>query len=235
MNKVFTTSKKGSTSIIIHQFPFHLRQYPTSIRSSIFFTITYIYTYDYAIHGFSVPLSPSGLELLKRSPRFILAASDDFVKLHTTYTPEFLSLTESLGLWRSSLRAWKKWNYVHGPSHFGYAKGKVKGVAAYVLARLVVYKVAWEEGSVTSDVVAVETAIDVIALSSKNIGPAIAAVDNGFPWVITVAAGTVSRRFAGTLTLGQVVKIVGWSTFPGNSLSQSVPLLYKRPLSSIIL
>lgn len=46
----------------------------------------------------------------------------------------------------------------------------------------------------------------------------IATVDNGFPWVITVVAGTISRWFAGTLTLGEEVKIVGWSTFPGKYL-----------------
>lgn len=102
------------------------------------------------------------------------------------------------------------------------------------------YKAAWQEGSMTSDVVAsVEAAIDdgvgvlsissdnlfkscvnplsailfaamekgiVVSCSAGNIGPAIATVDKGHPWVLTVAARTINCWFAGTLTPGEVVK-----------------------------
>ncbi|GFZ09310.1 hypothetical protein Acr_20g0011180 [Actinidia rufa] len=37
---------------------------------------------------------------------------------------------------------------------------------------------------------------------------------NGIPWVLTVAAGSVDRSFAGTLTLGNGVTISGWTMFP---------------------
>ena len=72
----------------------------------------------------------------------------------------------------------------------------------------------------------------VVSCSAGNIGPAIATVDNGHPWVITVAAGTINGWFSGTLTLGEVVKIVGWSSFPENTTLQNVALVYKKSLSS---
>jgi hypothetical protein len=36
---------------------------------------------------------------------------------------------------------------------------------------------------------------------------------NGYPWVMTVTAGTVDRWFAGTITLGNGESIIGWSIF----------------------
>lgn len=36
----------------------------------------------------------------------------------------------------------------------------------------------------------------------RNIGTVIASLDNGFPWVITVTACTISSWFAGVLLLG---------------------------------
>ena len=53
---------------------------------------------------------------------------------------------------------------------------------------------------------------------------------NGYPWVMTVTAGTVDRWFAGTITLGNGESIIGWSTYPGNTLIQNAPLIYPRLL-----
>ncbi len=53
---------------------------------------------------------------------------------------------------------------------------------------------------------------------------------NGYHWVMTVTAGTVDRWFAGTITLGNGESIIGWSTYPGNTLIQNAPLIYPRIL-----
>lgn len=73
------------------------RTIPTNLRHHSYILVTM-----HAIHGFSALLSPSELEILKKPSGFISAISDEPVELHTTHTPEFLSLTESYGLWRNS-------------------------------------------------------------------------------------------------------------------------------------
>ncbi|PSS15816.1 Subtilisin-like protease [Actinidia chinensis var. chinensis] len=54
---------------------------------------------------------------------------------------------------------------------------------------------------------------------------------NGIPWVLTVAAGSVDRSFAGTLTLGNGVTIIGWTTFPASGFIKNLSLNYNKTIS----
>nr|KYP71866.1 Subtilisin-like protease [Cajanus cajan] len=61
-----------------------------------------LYSYENALHGFSVTLSPHELETLKRTPGFISAYRDRTTKLDTTQSYSFISLNHSHGLWPAS-------------------------------------------------------------------------------------------------------------------------------------
>ncbi|GAA0146369.1 serine protease [Lithospermum erythrorhizon] len=61
-----------------------------------------IYTYEHVIDGFSVVLSEDELAVLKNTPGFLSSYKDQTVTIDTTYTPKFLSLNPSSGLWKAS-------------------------------------------------------------------------------------------------------------------------------------
>lgn len=61
-----------------------------------------LYTNKNALHGFGAVLSLDELETLNKSLGFISACADKPFKLATSYSPEFLSLKASTGLWPAS-------------------------------------------------------------------------------------------------------------------------------------
>ncbi|KAL8030050.1 hypothetical protein ABFX02_14G262600 [Erythranthe guttata] len=72
----------------------------------------------------------------------------------------------------------------------------------------------------------------VLVSSSAGNEHAIGSLHNGIPWVLTVAAGSIDRSFAGGLTLGNGATITGWTMFPGPALVADLPLVYNKTLSS---
>lgn len=156
-------------------------------------------------------------------------------------------------------------NYVEGVSFFGYAPGTARGAAPR--ARLAAYKALWDEGSVSSDVLAaidqaVADGVDIISMSlgydriplyedpiaiatfgamakgvlvscsAGNRGPSFSRVNNDFPWSLTVASGLIDRWFAGTLTLGNGLSIIGWSMFPARASVTNLNLIYDKNISA---
>nr|GMD69869.1 subtilisin-like protease SBT1.9 [Ipomoea batatas] len=237
-----------------------------------------VYSYAHAFHGFSAVLSELELEALKKSPGFVSAYKDRSFELQTTYTPTFLKLNSNTGLWPASKfgedvivgvidsGVWpESRSFGDDVSYFGYAPGTAKGVAPR--ARVAVYKVNWDEGSFTSDLIAgmdqaIADGVDVISISlgirfvplyedpiaiaafgamtkgilvtgsAGNRGPSLGTLNNGAAWILTVASGLTDRWFAGSLTLGNGLKIRGWSLFPGRALVKDVNLLYNKTISA---
>ncbi|XP_019155003.1 PREDICTED: subtilisin-like protease SBT1.9 [Ipomoea nil] len=71
----------------------------------------------------------------------------------------------------------------------------------------------------------------LVSASAGNRGPNYGGVNNAVPWILTVASGLTDRWFAGTLTLGNGIRIRGWTTFPGRALVRDVFLLYNKTIS----
>lgn len=60
----------------------------------------------------------------------------------------------------------------------------------------------------------------------------IGTLHNGIPWVLTVAAGTIDRSFAGTVSLGNGKSVIGWTVFPVDAFIPDMPLIYNKTLSA---
>lgn len=72
----------------------------------------------------------------------------------------------------------------------------------------------------------------LVSVSAGNRGPDFGTLLEGIPWAVISASGTVDRWFAGILTLGNGVKITGWTTFPARATVKNLPLTYNKTLSA---
>ncbi|KAF3792718.1 Subtilisin-like protease SBT1-9 [Nymphaea thermarum] len=68
-----------------------------------------------------------------------------------------------------------------------------------------------------------------VSSSAGNNGPTLSTLHNGTPWVLTVGASSIDRKFGATITLGNGVTLFGASMYPrlDSSLTR-VPLLYSE-------
>ncbi|KAL3380671.1 hypothetical protein AABB24_001033 [Solanum stoloniferum] len=71
----------------------------------------------------------------------------------------------------------------------------------------------------------------LVSASAGNEGSG-SSVENGSPWILCVASGHTDRRFAGTLTLGNGLKIKGWSLFPARAFVRDSPVIYNKTLAA---
>ncbi|OIS99182.1 subtilisin-like protease sbt1.9 [Nicotiana attenuata] len=71
----------------------------------------------------------------------------------------------------------------------------------------------------------------LVSASAGNRGPGIGSLNNGSPWILCVASGHTDRTFAGTLTLGNGLKIRGWSLFPARALVTDSTVIYNKTLA----
>ncbi|KAI8016653.1 Subtilisin-like protease SBT3 [Camellia lanceoleosa] len=70
-----------------------------------------------------------------------------------------------------------------------------------------------------------------VAHAGGNTGPDILSLYDSIPWTTTVAASSIDRSFAGTVTLGNGLTITGWSVFPASALVEKLPLFYNKTVA----
>ncbi|XP_016489225.1 subtilisin-like protease SBT3 [Nicotiana tabacum] len=71
----------------------------------------------------------------------------------------------------------------------------------------------------------------LVTASAGNSGPEMGTLNNGVPWIFTVASCSTDRSFSGTLTLGNGLKITGFSLFPVRTMIKDFPVLYNESIS----
>ncbi|KAK4738176.1 hypothetical protein R3W88_001873 [Solanum pinnatisectum] len=72
----------------------------------------------------------------------------------------------------------------------------------------------------------------LVSASAGNRGPDTGTLKNGSPWILCVASGHTDRTFAGTLTLGNGLKIRGWSLLPARVIVMDSTVIYNKTLSN---
>ncbi|PPD85850.1 hypothetical protein GOBAR_DD17229 [Gossypium barbadense] len=97
---------------------------------------------------------------------------------------------------------------------------------------------SWSQVELYEDPVAIATFAAIeknifVSTSAGNDGPDVETLNNGIPWVITVAAGTMDRDLSATLSLGNKVSVNGLAQYAGNfSSSTEFPIVFMDKYAS---
>ncbi|OEL32330.1 Subtilisin-like protease SBT1.4 [Dichanthelium oligosanthes] len=171
---------------------------------------------------------------------------DEMLQLHTTMTPSFLRLSASSGLIpatdgatdvvigvidtgiypqdRASFAA--NPSLPPPPSRFRGSCVSTPSFNASVFCnnKLVGAKF-FHEGAIRKGI--------VVSASAGNDGPADSTVCNVAPWILTIGASTINRRFPDTVVLGNRETITGTSLYAGPPLSAAeIPLVHGGDMGS---
>ncbi|KAL5211193.1 hypothetical protein ABZP36_022040 [Zizania latifolia] len=177
-----------------------------------------IYAYSHAATGFAVRLSKHQAAHIEGHPGVLTVTPDGRHELHTTLSPSFLHLSPSSGLVPAS-----------------------NGGAGAVIAVLDTGVYPKDRRSFAADPSlpppprtfraigsfnAIRRGIFVSA-SAGNTGPDLSTAVNLAPWIITVGASSLNRRFPARVVLGNGRTYVGSSLFSGqNTVASLIPLVY---------
>ncbi|GJN24898.1 hypothetical protein PR202_gb12674 [Eleusine coracana subsp. coracana] len=145
--------------------------------------------------------------------------------------------TEGHGTHTSSTAAGRA---VAGASMGGVAGGTARG--AVPGARLAVYKVCWDDGCGSEDIVAAfdDAVADGVDVISASLGSgrawdysedpiAVGAVSNVAPWAVSVAATTTDRKIVSEMVLGNGKRVVGLAVTAFRHLEGDKPALLVNP------
>ncbi|PHT60506.1 hypothetical protein CQW23_02869 [Capsicum baccatum] len=72
----------------------------------------------------------------------------------------------------------------------------------------------------------------LVSASAGNRGPSWGTLGNRSPWILCVASGYTDQTLAGTLTLGNGLKIRGWSLFPARAFFRDSSMIYNKSVAT---
>ncbi|KAE8727518.1 Xylem serine peptidase 1 isoform 2 [Hibiscus syriacus] len=185
-----------------------------------------VHSYTKSFNAFAAKLSKDEAEMLKGLEEVASVFPNRYRKLHTTKSWDFIGLPSTA---RRNLKLERNivvglldtaGNLVQDADLYGLAKGTARG--AVPSARIATYKVCWaSSGCADMDILAalddatsdgciscLEEGI-ITVTSAGNEGPSLSSVSNYSPWLLTVAASGINRKFMSTVKLGN------GKSFPG--------------------
>ncbi|KAJ8565501.1 hypothetical protein K7X08_008077 [Anisodus acutangulus] len=121
-------------------------------------------------------------------------------------------------------------NFAKGDSFFGMDQAVADGVDMISISFGFRFIPLYEDSISIASFGAIMKGV-LVSASAGNRGPGIRSLNNGSPWILCVTSGHTDRTFAGTLTLGNGLKISRWSLFPARGFVMDSTVIYNKILS----